>query len=96
MASHQIIRDKISTFTILLIAKHAQNLRCLYVRRNAVILKCDWPRNPDWDDDYYQWLKFVSKSYAETEAAISKILGYRWTMLSDKQFLRVKVNVRQV
>lgn len=92
----QIVRDKISTCTVLLIAKHAQNLRFFHVRKNAVLLKCDWPRNPDWDDGYYEWLKFVSKSYEETEAEVSKMLGYRWSMLTDKEFLRIKVNVRQV
>lgn len=64
------------------------------MRRNAVVLKCDWPRNPDWDDEYYDWLKFVSKSYAETEAEVSKMLRYRWTMLSDQLFKRASVNVR--
>lgn len=73
--------------------KHAPNLRQLFVRRNAVILKCDWPRSPEWDDEYYKWLKFVSKSYAETEAEISRMLGHQWKMLPDKLFKKIDVNV---
>lgn len=79
-----------------MIAKIAPNLRQFAVRRNGVILKCDWPRNPEWDDEYYKWLKCASKSYAATELEVSKILGYHWAMLSDKLFKKIDVNVRSV
>ena len=91
----QIIRERISTSTVLLLAKTAQNLRQFHVRRNAVILKCDWPKNPDWSEGFYQWLRFISKSYEATEKEVSNILGFRWIMLPDKLFRNLYVNVRQ-
>ena len=35
-------RERISSSTVLLLAFTAKNLRYFYVRRNAIILKCDW------------------------------------------------------
>jgi hypothetical protein len=57
----QMIRERISTSTVLLLAYTGKNLRYFYVRRNAVILKCDWPRNPDWSSEFYDWLKRSSR-----------------------------------
>ena len=37
-----MIRERISSSTVLLLAFTAKNLRYFYVRRNAIILKCDW------------------------------------------------------
>lgn len=91
---NQIIREKISTSTILLIASMAINLKKLYVRRNAVILRCDWPRNPEWSKEFFEWLRMASKSYESTEKEVSQIFGYRWNMLSDKIFRDIRVNVR--
>ena len=88
-----MIREKVSTSTLLLIAKAGINLRYFYVRKNAVIIKCDWPRNPDWTTDFYDWLREVSKSYDTTETEISQIIGYKWKMLSDKQFKNMQINV---
>lgn len=85
----QIIRDKISTATILLIAFFTKKLKFLHVRKNAVVLRSDWARNTDWSEDLYAWIKTTSRSYEATETEISSILGYRWKMLSDKEFLRI-------
>lgn len=93
--SSQVIREKISTATVLLLASAAKHLRCFYVRRNAVILRCDWPRNPEWSDSFYSWLKSAALSYTSTEREVSKLLGLQsWTMLSDREFKKINVNVR--
>ncbi|XP_037033542.1 uncharacterized protein LOC119072433 [Bradysia coprophila] len=89
-----LVREKVSTATVLLLARTGHNLRTFYVRRNAVIIRCDWPRNPEWSEEFYRWLKVTSRSYELTEREVSKILGKQWSMLSDKQFRRATVNVR--
>ena len=38
--------DTIVSSTVLLLAYTGRNLRYFHVRRNAIILKCDWPRSP--------------------------------------------------
>lgn len=90
-----VIREKVSTSTVILLAKTGQNIRTFYVRRNAVILRSDWPRNPEWSEEFYRWLQTTSRSYELTEIEVSKILGKRWSMLSDKQFRHATVNVRE-
>lgn len=87
------IREKVSTATLLLLAKTAINLRFFNVRRNAIVQKCDWPRNPEWSEEFYQWLKISSRTYESTEKEISQILGYSWTMLCDKSFKKVKIHL---
>lgn len=87
------IREKVSTATLLLLAKAGINLRFFHVRQKAIVQKCDWPRNPDWSEDFHEWLKISSRSYESTEKEISKILGYSWTMLSDKSFKKVKIHL---
>ncbi|XP_022207835.2 uncharacterized protein LOC111064417 isoform X1 [Nilaparvata lugens] len=84
------IRERISTATILLLAEFSKNLRNFYVRRNAVILRADWPKNPEWSDEFYYWLRKTSRSYELTEKEVSHKLGYKWTMLDDKEYKRVK------
>ncbi|XP_043283520.1 uncharacterized protein [Venturia canescens] len=83
-----MIRDKISTATILQIATTAKALRFLYVRRNVVLKRFDrnWADNSDWTNERYQWMKIHCRSYERTEQEVSKILGYRWHMLSEKEF----------
>ena len=55
-----------------------KNLRYLNIRRNAIILRCDWPRSPDWSTEFYSWLRRSSRSYADLEREVSQILGFRW------------------
>ncbi|KAG8314625.1 hypothetical protein J6590_088540 [Homalodisca vitripennis] len=43
-----VVRERVSTSTVLLLANEGKKLRYLYIRRNAVILRCDWPHNPEW------------------------------------------------
>jgi F-box protein 39 len=87
------VREKASTSTLLLLAKSAINLRFFNVRRNAIVQKCDWPKNPDWTDEFYEWLRSSSRSYESTEREISQILGYNWNMLSDKSFKKIKIHL---
>ncbi|XP_075220299.1 uncharacterized protein LOC142323877 isoform X2 [Lycorma delicatula] len=88
-----VIRERVSTATVLLIASTGKNLKNYYVRRNAVILRSDWPKNQDWSHDFYIWLKMTSRSYEKTEQEVSMLLGYRWTMLTDKEFKRILPSV---
>ncbi|XP_054007229.1 uncharacterized protein LOC128891621 [Hylaeus anthracinus] len=83
-----MIRDKVSTATILEIVSTAKALRCLHVRRNAVLKRCDrdWLKILNWSPEHYQWIKTSSRSYETTEKEVSRILGYRWHMLSEKEF----------
>ncbi|GFG34363.1 hypothetical protein Cfor_08971 [Coptotermes formosanus] len=88
-----MVRERISTATVLLLAHTARNLHYLFIRRNAVILRCDWPQSPDWSYEFYQWLRSSSKSYNATEREVSQILGYTWFMLSDRQFKLTHINL---
>ncbi|XP_014211697.1 uncharacterized protein LOC106641702 [Copidosoma floridanum] len=83
-----MIRDKISTATLLEIVSTAKSLRCLYVRRNVVLKKCDadWLNISDWSASHCKWIKDISNDYAKTEEEVSRVLGYRWHMLSEKEF----------
>lgn len=76
-------------------AEYCPNLRWFFVRKNAVILRSDWPRNPDWSAEFYHWLKETSRSYQLTEQEISKKLKMHWKMLSDREFKSISVNLYQ-
>ncbi|XP_035209865.1 uncharacterized protein LOC118184320 isoform X2 [Stegodyphus dumicola] len=86
-----VIRDFISTATVLLLANQSRNLRRLLVRRNAFIRKCDWPHNPEWTDTFYSWLRTTSGSYEKTAQEVSRMLGCKWLPLSDEEFQRLKI-----
>ena len=90
-----MIRDKISTATILEIVSTAKSLRCLYVRRNVVLKKCDadWIGISDWSAEHYKWIKDNCHDYSKTEQEVSRILGYRWHMLSEKEFASQTVDL---
>lgn len=85
-----IIRERVSTATLLLLAYNAKNLIHFNVRKNAIILRADWPKSPEWTEGFYQWLCKNSRSYDAVEREISQILGYRWHMLSDKEFKELR------
>lgn len=88
-----MIRESVSTCTLLMLAKAAVNLRVFYVRKSSVIVKCDWPKNQNWTEDFYAWLQMASKSLDSTEKEISQILGYNWTMLSDEIYQNVRISL---
>ncbi|CAH0555831.1 unnamed protein product [Brassicogethes aeneus] len=88
-----VVTERISTATVLLLAYTGKNLKWLHIRKNAVIIKTDWPKSPDWTEEFYSWLKTNSRSYELVEAEISQILGYKWKLLSDKDFMKLKCNL---
>ncbi|XP_058065276.1 uncharacterized protein LOC131214943 [Anopheles bellator] len=82
-----MIRECISTATLLLIARTAHNLRHLYIARTLVKVGCDWPRNPDWTDEFFRWLTSTARSLDATEREVGRILDHpSWRMLSEDQF----------
>ncbi|XP_067628767.1 F-box only protein 39 [Eurosta solidaginis] len=89
------IREKVSTSTVLLIARAAKNLRRLHVRRFAVIIRCDWPRHPEWTDEFYIWLRHTSRSYESVEREVSQILDYEWHFVSDCDYKQLEVEVQR-
>ncbi|KNC31013.1 hypothetical protein FF38_03272 [Lucilia cuprina] len=89
-----LIREKVSTSTVLLIARTAKNLRRLYVRRFGTIIRCDWPRHPEWSDEFNIWLRRSCRSYESVEREVSQILGYSWHFLSDQEYKLVTADVQ--
>lgn len=81
-----IIRQRLSTATILILLRESKNLKKLYVRQNAILKKFDWPRSPEWSADYYRWLKRTSYSWTGFVKHVSTVLGYTWRPLIDKEF----------
>ncbi|XP_054162350.1 uncharacterized protein LOC128960302 [Oppia nitens] len=89
-----IIRELISTATLLVIITSAQQLTQFIVRKNAIIKRFDWKQQTDWSDHYYQWIKYNSTSYERTFDEISKIMGKKWLPLTDDEFKRIHPNNR--
>lgn len=81
-----IIRQRLSTATVLILLREAKNLKKLYIRQNAILKKFDWPRSSEWSTDYYRWLKRTSYSWQSFIDYVSSILGYKWRPLVDKEF----------
>ena len=87
-----VVRERLSTATLLIVAKQSTSLRTLHVRRNAVLLRHDWQTtSEDWDDAFRNMLKQTCKSYDLVEREISRMLGYTWTMMSDAAFKRLEI-----
>jgi F-box protein 39 len=91
----QMIRYKLSTATLLEIVSTAKSLRYLYVRRNVILKKFDfdWLNISDWSPEHCRWIKDNCHSYEKTEQEISRILGYRWHMLSEKEFAKQTISL---
>ncbi|CAG9760875.1 unnamed protein product [Ceutorhynchus assimilis] len=88
-----IVTERISTSTVLLLAYTGRNLKWLHIRGNAVIIRCDWLKSPDWSNEFYAWLKCNSRSYQLVENEVSQILKYKWTFLTDKAFQRLEIDL---
>ncbi|XP_015923111.1 uncharacterized protein [Parasteatoda tepidariorum] len=86
-----VIREHISSSTLLLLASQSRNLRRLIVRRSALIMKCDWPHNPEWTEEFYFWLRMTSISYDKLISEVSKCLEIKWHPLSDEEFQNFKL-----
>lgn len=87
-----MIRENIATSTLIMIAKAAINLRHFHVLKSSVIVEFKWPKNPDWSDDFFMWLQMTSRTIDSTEKEISQILGYKWYLLNDEQFDKIRIN----
>ena len=88
-----MIRERISSATVLLLAYTGANLRYFHVRKNAIILKCDWMKQPEWSWEFYNWLKKNSRDYNDMEKEVSQILGFTWHALNDRQFKQTRLNL---
>lgn len=88
-----MIRERISSATVLLLAYTGKNLRYFHVRRNAIILKCEWPQSPEWSHEFYKWLTKNCRNYDDMEREVSQILGFRWYALNDKQYKLTPLNL---
>ncbi|XP_013406847.1 LOW QUALITY PROTEIN: uncharacterized protein LOC106171186 [Lingula anatina] len=86
-----IIRERISSMTLLLVASQAKKLQKFYVRHNAVLKKTDWPKTLEWSDEYYADLKKKTQSYELLQKEISRCMGYPWKHLTDKEFEKLKI-----
>lgn len=86
-----VLRDRVSTATIIVLAAEGKSLGELVVRRNAVRQRSDWTKATWWTDEFYQQLRTAARSYDETEHLVSQLLEMRWTMLPDRLFRHVDV-----
>lgn len=87
-----VINERISTATLLLLASRGRHLKHLHVRRNALILRCDWPKSNEWQDDFYAWLRRTSQSYETTQYEVGRLLmNPTWKMLSDWEFKQLNI-----
>lgn len=87
------IREPISTSSLLLLAKIGINLIEINILKSVVVERMDWPKNPEWTDDFYDWLKIASSTIESTEKEISEILRCRWTMMSNECFDKFKISL---
>ncbi|KAF6028728.1 hypothetical protein EB796_012960 [Bugula neritina] len=84
-----IVRERISTATLIILAREGTSLKKLFVRRNALLKRCDWQRMLMWDEDYYWTMRRCSHSYQTTFDEVSRCLGYQWQPLTDREFKRL-------
>lgn len=86
-----VIRERISTSTLILLASEGKNLSTLLVRRHGLIKRCDWPRRGEWTKEFYARLKRCSLNYDQCTDEVCTLLRRRWRPLTDKQFMRLKI-----
>jgi len=90
----QVVREHISTTTLILLAAAAgKRLERLYVRRNALLLRADWPKSLQWSAEYHAWLRKTALSYEATQMEVSLLLEQKWKPLTDKEFKSIKISV---
>ncbi|KAH9491439.1 hypothetical protein Btru_032186 [Bulinus truncatus] len=86
-----VIRERISTSTVILLANEGRRLSTLLVRKNGLIKRCDWPQCGEMSKEFYANLKAASLDYGKCTDEICKILKRRWKPMEDKQFMRLKI-----
>ncbi|KAK6180053.1 hypothetical protein SNE40_012271 [Patella caerulea] len=88
-----LIRERISTATLLIIAKEGKNLENLVVRENALIKKMDWPKTAGFSDEFYRFLKKNSRNQEDASREVSKMLGKPWKPLRDEEYKKVSIKL---
>lgn len=81
-----VIRERVSSATVFIIAREARSLKNFHVRENAVLIKSDWPKPPEWSDEEYERLQSSARSRELLENSVSGLLKQEWKLLSDKMF----------
>lgn len=91
-----VVRDTISTSTLLVLVTYGRNLRRLYVRQSGLRKRfdCADELRKQWNESFVQWLATTARDYEATFAAVSEKLGYQWRPLSDWQFKQLRPEVR--
>ncbi|CAL1537578.1 unnamed protein product [Lymnaea stagnalis] len=86
-----IIRERISTATLILVANEGKRLSTLLARKYGLIKRCDWLRCGEMSKDFYAHLKRASLNYDECTDEVCRLLQRRWRPLTDRQFMRLKI-----
>jgi F-box protein 39 len=81
-----VIRERLSTATMLLVAKEGKSLERLVVRQNALIKRSDWPKESHWSPEFYKWLRESSLSFDAARDEVKKLLDTKWRPLTDEEF----------
>lgn len=88
-----VVRERISTGTVLLVAREAPCLRSFSVRKNALLKRMDWPKLQSWTDEEYRRFRASAKDCELTAREVSRLLGFQWQPLTDRQFKALSVHV---
>lgn len=88
----QIVRQLVSSATVILIAWTGKKLQRFYIRRNCIIKRSDWPRSPDWSAEFYEWLTKSALNYEAMQTEVGQLLRRSWRPLADKEFKAIKID----
>ncbi|KAK0045486.1 filaggrin [Biomphalaria pfeifferi] len=86
-----VIRERISTSTLVLLAHEGRRLHTLLVRKYGLIKRCDWPKCGEMSKEFFANLKSASLDYSKCTDEICKVLKRRWKPMEDKPFMRLKI-----
>ncbi|GFO36642.1 hypothetical protein PoB_006314700 [Plakobranchus ocellatus] len=86
-----VLRERISTATLLLLATDGRGLTTLLVRQNALLKRCDWPQRGEFPVDFYKRLKEAALDYQRCTDEMCSTLRRRWRPMSDRQFMQLKI-----
>jgi len=80
-----------STLLLIVSLSASRNLRNLFVRRNALILKCDYRHhNLELDVGAIEWIQANSKSYEKMTREVATLIGqWDWKPLTDAKFKEI-------
>lgn len=86
-----VIRDRISTSSLILLASEGRRLSTFLVRKNGLIKRCDWPQCGEMSKEFYAGLREAALDYDKCKDKICSLLQRRWRPLTDQQFMRIKI-----